>query len=134
MVDKKFVKALVTDNRFIDPTYIKNLQGLDKQSKERLLYGNWEYDDDPATLCEYDAIVDMFSNILPASTDKYLLVDVARFGDDRTVFGYWEGWDCKRIAAYSKLSTTQVSKKIVDYTSRAVGCRYDAILVGVQSA
>jgi hypothetical protein len=60
----------------------------------------------------------MFSNILPASTDKYLLVDVARFGDDRTVFGYWEGWDCKRIAAYSKLSTTQVSKKIDEWRAK----------------
>jgi hypothetical protein len=116
--DKKFVQALAKDNRFIDPTYIQNLQGLDKMTKERLLFGNWEYDDDPATLCEYDAIVDMFSNKLPASLDKYLLVDVARFGDDRTVFGYWEGWDCKRVAAYSKLSTTQVSTKIDEWRAK----------------
>ncbi len=63
-VERRFVQALAKDNQFVDPSYIKTLQSLDIVTKERLLFGNWEYDDDPATLCEYDAILDMFSNIL----------------------------------------------------------------------
>lgn len=99
----KFIAALPGDNQFIDPSYIENLRSLDKQTKERLLYGNWEYDDDPSTLCEYDAIADIFTNHIEPSTKKYLIIDVARFGDDRSVISYWEGWDCKRIAAYTKM-------------------------------
>lgn len=100
---RKFVQALPGDNPTLPESYIQTLRGLDKQSKERLLFGNWEYDDDPATLCEYDAITDMFTNVIVPSTEKYIIADIARFGDDRTVISYWEGWDCKRIAAYTKM-------------------------------
>lgn len=99
----KFIQALVGDNPFIDPSYVQNLMTLDNQTRERLLFGNWEYDDDPATLCDYTAILDMFTNIVPPSAEKYIIVDVARFGDDRTTISYWEGWNCKRIAGYKKL-------------------------------
>lgn len=99
----KFVQALPGDNPFLDEVYLANLRSLDKQTKERLLFGNWEYDEDPSTLCEYDALNDLFTNVLIPSTQKYIIVDVARFGDDRSVISYWEGWDCKRIAAFRKL-------------------------------
>lgn len=59
---RKFIQALVTDNEDIDSNYVENLQKLDKASKERLLHGNWEYEDDPAKLIEYDRILDCFSN------------------------------------------------------------------------
>lgn len=103
IASRKFVQALPGDNPTLPESYLDTLRGLDKQSKERLLFGNWEYDDDPATLCEYDAINDMFTNQIIPSSDKYIIADIARFGDDRTVISYWEGWDCKRIAAYTKL-------------------------------
>lgn len=112
--DKAFVQALVTDNAFIDPTYIANLQGLDPITKERLLYGNWEYENDPAKLVEYDAISDLWSNIVVESgaVQKYIIADIARFGDDRTVISYWEGLTCKRIAAYQGLAVTKVAELI----------------------
>ena len=111
---KRFLKALVTDNPFIDPFYIQNLRGLDLESQERLLYGNWEYDDDPATLIRYEAMTDMFSNVIilerdaegkVRNSDKYIICDVARFGGDKTVLSYWEGLICKRIAVFTKLPT-----------------------------
>lgn len=113
--DKAFIQALVTDNEFIDPTYIKNLQSLDIVTKERLLYGNWEYDNDPARLCEYDAIVDIFSNIVVPSTDKYIVADIARFGDDRTVISYWEGLSVKKIAGYQGLAITDTANVITEW-------------------
>lgn len=100
---KKFIKALPGDNPMLPKSYIQTLLSLDRQSKERLLFGNWEYDEDPSTLCEYDAILDMFSNAIVPAAEKFIIADIARFGDDRTVISYWEGWDCKRIAAYTKL-------------------------------
>ncbi len=101
----KFVQALPNENPELDQSYIENLRSLDAQTRERLLYGNWEYDDDPSTLCDFDAISDMFTNVLPISQQKFIIADIARFGDDRTVISYWEGWDCKKISAYKKLPT-----------------------------
>jgi len=112
--DLEKVQALLKDNPFADPSYLENLKGLDLQTQERLLYGNWEYDDDPAALMRYDAIQDIFSNIIAvprdasgkvASSDKYIICDVARFGSDRTTISYWEGLSCRRIAIYTKLPT-----------------------------
>lgn len=112
---KQFLKALATDNPFIDPFYIQNLRGLDPESQERLLFGNWEYDGDPSTLVRYEALNDLFSNVvlIPRDADgkvlpsaKYIICDVARFGGDRTVLTYWEGLVCKRIAIYTKLPST----------------------------
>lgn len=120
---KRFLRALVTDNPFIDPFYVQNLRGLDLESQERLLFGNWEYDDDPASLIRYEALLDIFSNVVflerdvegkVKNSDKYLIFDVARFGGDRTVLSYWEGLACKRIAIYTKLPTVPPTKRDKD--------------------
>lgn len=89
--DKAFVQALVTDNPFIDPYYIDNLRKLDPQSQQRLLYGNWEYDDDPYTLMEYEKIVDLFANAHVKGGRKYMTIDVARLGNDDTTIRIWDG-------------------------------------------
>ncbi|MGF7230042.1 phage terminase large subunit, partial [Arachidicoccus sp.] len=95
--DREFIQSLVDDNPFISQHYRNNLLGLDKASKERLLFGNWEYDDDPATLIEYDKIIDLFSNTHVESGKKYITADIARFGNDNTVIGIWAGWRCEKI-------------------------------------
>jgi hypothetical protein len=103
--DKAFLQSLATDNPFIDKTYVDNLRRQPKEIRERLLFGNWEYDDDPTKLIDFEAIQDLWSNIVPASNDKYITADIARKGKDNTVIGYWEGFTCKRIAMFSKLPT-----------------------------
>jgi hypothetical protein len=107
-------------------SYIESLRNLDKVSKERLLYGNWEYDDDPASLMEFDAITDIFTNIvegqdpgkddmgrqLPDTREVYIVCDVARFGEDRTVITVWKGLECVAIFIYKKTSTSTVANLI----------------------
>jgi len=115
---RKFIPALVTDNPFISPHYIKNLKKLDKVSKERLLYGNFEYDDDPARLMEYDAIIDFFTNTVEESDKKYMTVDVARFGSDKTVVILWKGMMIYKIHVYTKQSTKE-TRQILEALSIA---------------
>src|SRR3990167_2006212 len=62
---KKFIQALVNDNPYISKHYVENLKQLNEQSKQRLLFGNWEYDDDPTRLFEYEKILDIFTNEKP---------------------------------------------------------------------
>lgn len=105
---QKFVQALATDNPFISRHYIENLRKLDKNSQERLLYGNWEYDDDPAKLFEYDSILDLFTNKVEPSDEKYISCDVARMGADKTVIAVWYGLKCVEVKSYDKTKTTEV--------------------------
>ena len=111
---RKFLQALVQDNSYISPHYIENLKKLDKISKERLLYGNWEYDDDPAKLFEYDNITNIFTNqfVLKPEEKRYLTVDVARFGSDKTVIFLWRGFYIENIFVYAKKDTAFIEREI----------------------
>jgi len=111
---RKFVPALVGDNPFISDYYKQNLEKLDNRSKQRLLYGNWEYDTDPNRLFEYDSILDTFSLFFEEEQQakRWLTVDVARFGSDRSVFVYWKGLHISHIWTMDKSSTAEVRKHI----------------------
>jgi len=91
---KKFIAALPADNPHCPPEYIANLLTADKVTKERLLFGNFEYDDDPAVLCEQDAIYDLFSNPIQPTNKKYLSADLAMQGRDKFICGLWDGLIC----------------------------------------
>lgn len=106
--DKKFVQSLVDDNVNVSKYYKENLLTLDKESKERLLFGNWEYISDPSSLIEYDKIINCFSNSFVISGDRYITCDVARFGNDSTVIGVWDGFRVK-VFRYSKKSIVEVA-------------------------
>lgn len=93
----EFIPALVTDNPDISKYYIQNLSSLDNASKQRLLYGNWEYDDDISILIKYDKIVDIFSNNFIQPGEKYLTSDIARKGKDNTVIMLWDGLRVENI-------------------------------------
>lgn len=107
--NKKFIQSLVDDNPFISKHYKQNLLTLDKESKERLLFGNWEYLSDPSSLIDYDKIINSFSNDFVSSGDKYITCDVARFGIDSTVIGVWNGYRVK-VYRYSKKSIVEVAQ------------------------
>src|SRR5690606_15322485 len=92
---KKFIQALPTDNHHLPKSYLESLLSLDKNSKERLYYGNWEYDDDPAALIDIDAICDYFNpKHLQKTGKKYITIDVARKGKDKTIYRIWDGFLC----------------------------------------
>ena len=109
---RKFIPALVGDNKHISPHYIENLKKLDRVSKERLLHGNFEYDDDPARLIEYDSIIDIFTNTRGKEPGKFITVDIARLGPDYTTIWVWEGFHIKRMVSFKKQRTTYTEDKI----------------------
>lgn len=110
--DRFFVKSLVTDNPFISKHYIKNLEKLDKTSKERLLYGNWDYDDDPSILIDYEKSVDLFTNDFVRGGNKYITADIARLGDDKTIIRVWDGLRSIHREELAKTRVDDVASKI----------------------
>jgi hypothetical protein len=104
---RKFIQSLVDDNEYISKYYKTQLQTLDELSKQRLLFGNWEYDATNDALIDYDAILNLF-NQNGVEGDKYISCDVARFGSDKTVIMYWEGLTVKKIKTLIKSAVNDV--------------------------
>jgi len=110
---RKFIKALVQDNPYISPHYIEQLKKLDEVSKQRLFYGNFEYDDDPAKLMEYKAITDLFHNTFVEKTgSKYLVADLAMQGRDRFVVSVWDGLHGTIVLDKKKSSGKEIEEDI----------------------
>jgi len=76
------------------------------------LYGNWEYDDDPAALIEYIRILDIFSNSFVNEGERFITADIARFGRDKTVIGVWSGFRLIKIVTIPKNKVTEAAKAI----------------------
>jgi PBSX family phage terminase large subunit len=109
----KFIQSLVTDNPHIEKDYINKLNELkDKAKKARLLLGQWEYDDDPAALCDYDKIVDVFTNTFIEKGPGYITADIARFGKDRTIIIVWSGFRAEKIIQLNGKKVTEVAEAI----------------------
>jgi phage terminase large subunit len=110
---RAFIQALADDNPFIFSGYRDSLAQLSDIDKQRLLHGNWDYDDNLNALMSADAVESLFTNTyVKAEGKKYLIADVARFGSDKTKIRIWHGY---RVIAYdelSKKSTTQVALRI----------------------
>jgi PBSX family phage terminase large subunit len=111
---RQFIQSLPTDNPHLPESYLESLLSLDKNSKQRLYYGNWEYDDDPATLIDFDSIVDYFNPIhLDKKGNKYITIDVARKGKDKSVIRVWYNWVCVERTEIAKNTITELRDIVV---------------------
>lgn len=112
--DRAFIRAFADDNTYGDQDYIKGLKSTkDKVMRERLVLGNWEYDDDPNSLITYDAITSIFTNDHVKVTGlKYITADVARFGDDKTVIRVWDGLKVIERIVLEKTKVTSTAEHI----------------------
>lgn len=112
--DTLFVQALYNDNPFTAAVYGGQLADIkDRATRERLMLGNWEYDDDPTALIDYERIKDLFSNDFAAKGTKRIVADIARYGSDRAIITLWDGM---RMVKYSALniSSTEDIKNIIN--------------------
>lgn len=71
-----------------------------------------EYIDDVGSLFKFTSIVDIFSNSVTITDDKYLIVDIADDGSDKTVFSYWRGLEEYKREEYANLNTELIVSKI----------------------
>lgn len=108
----KFVQSLLTDNPHISKHYEENLKTLDTASRERLLKGNWDFDDDPTALCQFDDIQAIFSNIHVHHGENYLTADIARLGSDKAIILVWDGWKVIDYKLYELSKLTEIQETI----------------------
>lgn len=111
--NKVFIPSLPLDNPHLPETYIQMLKELPPIQRKRLLEGDWNYTEENDSLFDFDSISNSVYKIIPSETEKkYMTVDVARFGDDRSVVMIWVGLVLVECHVYRKLSTTELSTEI----------------------
>lgn len=92
-----FIPALFGDNPYTKEIYGKQLSNLkDAIMRQRLEYGNWDYDDDDKSLLSYDEILMLFNNKGKIG-DKFMTVDPAFAGKDEAIIMLWNGFVVYKI-------------------------------------
>jgi hypothetical protein len=109
---RKFIPALPSDNPH--PAIKEWIEGVikenDKTRIQRLVHGNFDYDDNPDMLVDYDAINDLFANDkVKPSHDKYISADLAMSGRDRFVAVLWRG----NVAEFT-IDKTKATGKMIE--------------------
>ena len=127
--NKVFIPSLPMDNPFLPPSYIEMLKELPPQQRRRLLEGDWDYLEESDSLFKFDDISNSVFRLEPNPTEKKVLtLDVARFGDDRSVAFVWIGLVVVSCHVYRKLSTTELYTEIQD-VMRAHGIHPQNVIV-----
>ncbi len=103
-----FIQSLYKDNPHTAEAYGESLKEIgDIATQQRLMYGNWDYEDNAKSLFKYESLVAVFSNPVVKTGQKYLIVDIGAGrndsenklikklvkdikGPDKTVFSFWE--------------------------------------------
>lgn len=112
---RQFIQALPSDNPYIHPAYLESLELLNEYDKQRLKYGNWEFDDDAAKLFFTSDLYAMFRSEPPRDKEElYITADIARFGADKSVIIIWKGLRAVQVTTIEKQGVDVVSQAIRD--------------------
>ena len=112
--ERAFIPALPIHNPYVEPAWFKMIKTADKITKERLLYGNFEYEDDPTRKFDTDALSDMFYMKPLVGMDKYMTVDIARMGKDSTVIMLWKGFYLYKVIVKQRQGTN-ITEDLINY-------------------
>lgn len=88
-----YLPSRIYDNPHLEPAYLQSLESLkitDPVGYKRFVEGDWEGSDDPTQLIKYEWVM-AAKNVERRPGKRSLGVDVARYGDDDTVFVEAEG-------------------------------------------
>lgn len=116
-----FIQSLAIENEKIDKGYVESLDEIkDKTLKARLKYGEWEYDDDPSSLVDFESILGIFTNefITGIGEQKAITADIARFGADTTTIRAWQGLRVMEVKVYRKFGVTESAARIREMANK----------------
>jgi hypothetical protein len=106
------------DNPFLAVTELDALEEEyknDRQSYRQEVLA--EYIENTGSLFKFEALVDVFSNTIAKENAKYLIVDIADDGTDKTKFSFWEGLEEYRREEFERLNTEGIIAKIREYAT-----------------
>lgn len=109
--DRAFVPSLVTDNPSISQDYIENLKKADEVTVQRLLYWNFDYDDTPWRLFDYNKILELQNN-QPIYWEKFITCDPAREWRDKTIIMLWNWLVITKVIQEDKSNLKELKEYI----------------------
>lgn len=74
-----------------------------------------DYLDNAGALFRYTSLVDVFSNTITKKDERYLCVDIADDGSDKTIFSFWEDLEEYHREEFERLNTESIVAKIREY-------------------
>lgn len=108
-----FIQSLYKDNPHTREQAERRLDKIkDPILRMRLKLGLWEYSVSDNSLVSYDDIMDLFTNTIDESTQRYLSADVARYGSDKIVYGNWKGFNLYKITWKKDRGVDQTAEDI----------------------
>lgn len=105
-----------------------------------------EYVENAGALFRYTSLVDMFTNSITKRPQKFLTIDVADDGTDKTVFAFWDDMELYRVETYQLSNTEQIiaqtrefcatervpmSNTLVDAIGVGAGVASSSLLAGI---
>lgn len=106
------------DNPFLDRAELLALEA--EYANDRVAYRQEilaEYVDNAGSLFHYDALIDVFTNTITKKGEKYLIVDVADDGTDKTIFSFWEDLEEYRREEFERLNTEGIINQTREYAA-----------------
>ena len=114
-----FIPALPTDNPYLTEEYLNELKNEKNEViKQRLYYWNFDYDDTPWRLFDYDKILDSFNPKTPYNKKRFISCDVARQWNDKCVIFVWEWFNIIDYTIYDKSSIPEIIEEIRYYQNK----------------
>jgi len=113
--DEVYIQALTTDNYDEDSEYVQNLKEAFKDNPnllQKYLYADWSLVDTINQLIPSKAILKAYNEVQTFETIS-MGIDVARYGDDRTVFTVLKNGNIELIETYPKTSITEIITRAI---------------------
>lgn len=107
--NRLFIESDVSE---LEPEFHEILKNLPPAEYSRYVENNWDYSDDPNQLIKYEWIKDSLCE--PQSEVSHIGVDVAREGNDRTVFMYRNGESAHSLEEFSQQDTIATAQLIIE--------------------
>ena len=102
------------DNPFVSIEEVeKAKKELDTQTYKQEILA--EHIENAGALFKFSALIDISTNSIVKTKEKYLVVDVADDGTDKTKFSFWEGMEEYRRETFAGMNTESVISQIREY-------------------
>ena len=145
-----FIPALPTDNHHLKQDYLDMLKTLPEIQRQRLLHGNFDYDDDDRALCPFNKLLDTLTNIhlkqQYVNDKSYMTSDLAMAGRDNFVITHWLGLWCMfrliepkstgksiELALKDNAEQTETPRSQIVYDYDGVGNYLDSYFTGANA-
>ena len=77
-----------------------------------------EHIEEAGSLFRFTSLIDIFSNTIVKNNEKYLIIDVAGDGSDKTIFSFWNALEEYRREEFERMNTETIVNQTREYTAQ----------------